>query len=109
MGNFLYKFEVIMHDGKVLANEFPKDADVGGVTCIKITSDLPLHPVYHFFFTEDSVRLQRFLGRGFIVTGKGRDYWYIILTETHVIYVNAFNGAVVYTNDRKYQIKSRFE
>ena len=109
MSNFLYKFEVIMHDGKTLANEYPKTEDVGGVVCLKFISGIPLHPIYHFFFAEGDVKLQRFFGRGFIVSSRKKDYSYIVLTETHVIYINAYTGAVVYTDKRAYQIKSRFE
>jgi len=109
MSDFLYKFEVIMRDGKTLVNEYPKIEDVGGVICLKFTSDLPLHPTYHFFYAEGDVKLQRFFGRGFIVSGSKKDYSYIILTETHVIYINAYTGSVVYTDKRAYQIKSRFD
>jgi hypothetical protein len=109
MENFLYKFEVIMNDGKTLVNDYPKIEDVGGVICLKFMSNLPLHPIYHFFFAEGDVKLQRFFGRGFIVSAGKKDYCYIILTETHVIYINAYTGAVVYTDKRVYQIKSRFE
>lgn len=109
MENFLYKFEVIMHDGRVLKDEYPKNEEIGGVVCIRFYTNLPLHPIYHFFFGEDKVKLARFFGRGFIVTGKGRDYCYIVRTDSHIIYINAYTGAIVYTDDVTYQIKSRFE
>ncbi len=109
MEKFLYTFEVLLSDEKVLINEYPKTEDIGGVICLKFIPDLPLHPTYHFFFTEHSVTLQRFFGRGFIVSNTKKDYYYIILTETHVIYINAYTGAVVYTDNRTYQIRSRFE
>jgi hypothetical protein len=98
-----------MSDGKALVNEYPKTEDVGEVVCLKFISDLPLHPTYHFFFAEGHVKLQRFFGRGFVVSGRKKDYYYVILTETHVIYISAYNGSVVYTDKRNYQIRSRFE
>ncbi len=105
---YIYGFEVMLKDGRTLYNEFT--TDVENVVCIKFVPISPFLPTQHFFFTTayaHSGKLERFFGRGFITTGKGKDYCYCIFTEKVNIFINAYTGDIVYTDDKKYQIKSR--
>ena len=104
MSLYVYLFEIIFKDGSI-SNEYTVDVD--DVACIRFIPVAPTLPYYHFFFTDGNTELKRFFGRGFITTGKGKDYCYCIFTDSHNIFINAYTGSVTYTDDRTYQIKSR--
>ena len=102
---FMYTFEIIFKDGTA-TTDFTLDVD--NVACIRFVPLNPgLQPDMHFFFTEGNLKLERFFGRGFFTTGKGKDYVYCIFTESCNIYVNAYTGQVTMTDNKKWKIKSR--
>jgi hypothetical protein len=99
---YVYGFEVFFKDGRTLQNEYT--LDVENVACIRFVPVNPILPTQHFFFTTAYAtggKLEKFFGRGFITTGKGKDYCYCIFTDKVNIFVNAYTGEIVY------QIKSR--
>jgi hypothetical protein len=103
---YVYGFEIFFKDGRTLQDEYT--TEVEDVACIRFVPNIAgALPTHHFFFTTGESKLERFFGRGFITTGKGKDYCYCIFTENVNIYINAYTGNVVYTDDKKYQIKSR--
>lgn len=103
---FMYSFEIFFKDGRTQQNDYTLEVDE--VACIRFIPLNPgLHPDMHFFFTEGNLKLERFFGRGFVTTGKGKDYVYCIFTESCNIYVNAYTGDVTMTDNKEWKIKSR--
>ena len=99
-----YKFKIVMKDGSE-HNDFT--LNVGEIAYIHIYSDAKLLPPYLFFFTKDKLKIERFFGRAFISTSGAKDYFYCLFTNDYRVFINAFDGTIVFTDDLKYIIKNR--
>jgi hypothetical protein len=100
-----YKFKIVMKDGSEYNNEYT--LNVGEIAYIHIIPNAGLLPPYFFFFTKDTLKIERFFGKAFLSTSGKKDYFYCLHTDKCKIFINAFDGTVVFTNDLKYKIKNR--
>lgn len=100
-----YKFKIVMKDGSEYDNEYT--LRVGEVAYIHFYSGSKLLPPYLFFFTKGNFKVERFFGKAFISTSGQRDYYYCLYTNNYRVFINAFDGTVVFTDDLKYIIKNR--
>lgn len=105
MEGLKYNFKIVMKDGSEYDNEFT--LKVREIAYIHIYADSGLLPPYLFFFTKGGAKIAKFFGRAFISTGGQRDYYYCLYTDQYRLFVNAFDGTVVFTDDLKYVIKKR--
>jgi hypothetical protein len=98
-----YKFKIVMKDGSEYNNEYT--LNVGGIAYIHFYSESKLLPPCLFFFTKGNFKVVRFFGRAFISTNGQRDYFHCLWTNNYRVYINAFDGTIVFTDDLKYIIK----
>lgn len=99
-----YKFKIVMKDGSEFNNDYT--LNVGEIAYIHIFSDIRLFPPYLFFFTKEEFKATRFFGKAFFSSKGQRDYFYCLYTNKYRIFINAFDGTIVFTDDLKYVIKN---
>ena len=97
-----YKFKIKLKDGSLLDDDYTINMEK--VAYIHIYGP-PLAPQYLFFFTEGTFTLKRFFGKAFISTSGQKNYFYCLFTDKFRLYINAFDGTVVFTDDLTYMIK----
>ncbi len=103
-----YEFTVYKKDGSELVGDFVLPERLGEVAYIHFYSKRGILPPYLFFFTEGTVKLLKFFGKAHFQSGGARAYYYCIYTDKYRIFIDAFNGTLVYTDDTDYVIKPDF-
>lgn len=105
--DFLYDFTVGFKDGTTEDNKYVLPKDLHKVAYIHFVPKNALCPPFFFFFTNETFKLEKFYGKGFITTGRGSDYYYCLFTDKFRCYINAYEGNVIFTDDLTYMVKSR--
>ena len=103
MEGFQYRFTIVMKDGTKLEDQYARKPEE--VAYIHFKPKRALSPPYLFFFTKDNIKLERFFGKAYISTSGSKDYFYCMFTDKCRIFINAFDGTVVHTDDIEYFIK----
>lgn len=105
----IYEFTVCKKDGSELKSEFVIPARLEEVAYIHFYDNKGVLPPYLFFFTEGTVKLYKFFGKAFFQSGGEKAYYYCIYTDKYRVFIDAFNGTLVYTDDLTYIIKPGFD